>query len=299
RYQGGGGGGGGGGGYGGDRYNNYNGGGGGDRYGDDNGYGRAPPPEERRWEDVDDEEENYEDEGWLQRKTKKTQQDSVDTTRRALAKMREAEDSATSGLNTLNQQSEQLYNIEHRLNVAESHAKVSEAKASELKSLNRFFMMPTFGANKRTKNIEDRAKREMAEAEAREHERRARVQDVMERNAPSSSSGSSSPASGSRSRWGGGGGGSNNNNSNNNNGGSYKAYSTPEGLERDEREEEIDGNLDEMSAGLARLKMMGMAMSSEIESHNDHIRRIGDKSEDVRARIDKANKQVNQIMKKK
>jgi hypothetical protein len=57
------------------------------------------------WETVDQEEENYSDQGWLDRKTRKVQNDSVETTRRALAKMREAEESAGNSLSKLNQQS--------------------------------------------------------------------------------------------------------------------------------------------------------------------------------------------------
>ncbi|KAI9364996.1 hypothetical protein DFJ73DRAFT_956192 [Zopfochytrium polystomum] len=253
--------------------------GGGGGYGNTSGYGN-PPPQERRWEDVDDEEENYNDEGWLERKTKKTQQDSVDTTRRALAKLREAEDSATAGLTRLNQQSEQLHNIEHRLKVADSQAKVAEAKTGELKALNRFFMIPTFGAGKKAARIEQQAKREMAEKEEREQERKTRVQETL----------------GNNGRYGGGGGGGGYNGGG---GGRYgKSYTTPDGLERDEREVEIDNNLDQMSAGLAQLKMMGMAMDSEIKKQNEHIGVISATSEDVRPRIEKTNRVLNTVLKK-
>jgi hypothetical protein len=57
------------------------------------------------WETVDQEEENNSDQGWLDRKTRKVQNDSVETTRRVLAKVKEAEESAGNSLSKLNQQS--------------------------------------------------------------------------------------------------------------------------------------------------------------------------------------------------
>lgn len=257
------------GGYNNNPYNNQN-----------DGYGELPP-QERSWQNVDEEEENYNDEGWLQRKTKKVQDDSVNTTRQALSKLREAEDSASAGLTRLNQQSEQLYKVENKLNEAEGHAKMSEAKVKELKGLNRFFMLPTFGASKRTKAVEERTKREMAEAEAAEHERRANIEQVLE---------------GGRGSFGSQGNISNGRSVGYDSSSSLKSYSTPDGLFRDEKEVEIDNNLDELSAGLARLKTMGLTMNQEIETQNSHIRRIGDKSEDVRARVDKSNRDVQRMV---
>ncbi|KAJ3316278.1 hypothetical protein HDU76_001920 [Blyttiomyces sp. JEL0837] len=261
------------------------------------------------WETVDDEAENYEDEGWLARKTRKTQNDSVETTRRALAKMHEADDIASKSLGKLNSQSEQLYNIEHRLNVAHGHAKVSEAKASELRSLNRFFMLPTFTSKNKTKRIEDKMKREMDEAELKEQERKERMQEALQRGG-SGSSGyyGSEPDLHERSSSGSGGGMGWGRSSKGKESqpkdsvpsyGNYKSYSTPDGLERDELEEEIDNNLDQMSAGLQKLRMMGQLMNSELESQNSHIRRIGDKTTEVKETVDKVNKQVNRVMKKK
>jgi synaptosomal-associated protein 29 len=57
------------------------------------------------------------------------------------------------------------------------------------------------------------------------------------------------------------------------NGGSRSFYSTPEGLERDDLEDEIDGNLGQISSGLSRLKMMGLAMNEEMDSQQDQLKR--------------------------
>ncbi|KAJ3047305.1 Protein transport protein S9 plasma membrane t-SNARE, partial [Rhizoclosmatium hyalinum] len=233
------------------------------------------------WENVDQEEENHDDEGWLARKTRAVQNDSVNTTRRALQKAREADEIADRSLNKLNEQSEQLHRIEHRLDTADSHAKISEAKTAELKALNRWFFLPTFGASKKAKAQEDRLKEEMAEAERRDAERRENV-----RNGGGYYSGSSSArdlsmretgrdrsrnGNGRDHRGGGGGGGDGY--------GYSKSYSTPEGLDRDEMEDEIDNNLDEMSDMLRKLRMKGQIMGQEIESQTSHIRNINDKTD--------------------
>ncbi|KAJ3205580.1 hypothetical protein HDU82_005111 [Entophlyctis luteolus] len=252
------------------------------------------------WENVHEEDENYDDEGYLARRTRAVQNDSAETTRRALQKAREAEDLAGRSLNQLNQQSEQLHKIEHRLDMADGHAKISEAKATELKALNRWFFVPTFGASKKSKAAEDKFRAEMQEQEERDRMRRENV-----RNGGGYYTGSANDVGryDDGGRRGGGGayrddgasrrGG---NNSSRGNGGGYgKSYSTPDGLDRDELEEEIDGNLDEISDALHRLKMMGTTMGQEIDSQTTHIRQINDKTDMVRDRVDKVNRDISKI----
>ena len=151
-------------------------------------------------------------------------------------------------------------------------------------------MLPSWGAGKKTKKAEENLKREQEESKAKEDARRA---------AYSENGGSYYNVDSKNDR-------NNSNNQNNrynnnpNNGsftGNYKSYSTPDGVDRDELEEEIDNNLDEMSAGLYRLKMMGMAMNQEISGQTDHIRKITDRSDAVRDRIDRANANVKKVMK--
>ncbi|KAJ3095580.1 hypothetical protein HDU97_006783, partial [Phlyctochytrium planicorne] len=256
-----------------------------------NGYGSSGY---RGWENVDEEQENYDDEGWLQRKTKKTQMDSLESTRRALAKMEQSESVASSSLNKLNSQSEQLYSIESKLETAEHKAKISEAKTAELKSLNRFFMIPAFG-RKKAQKMEERYKQEEEEAAAREAERKGRVQEVLDSNgnygyhSKFDDDGRRKDGKGRRDdrdqpgdHW--------------NHG---KSYTTPEGLERDEVEEEIDQNLDQISSGLARLKMMGRTMNSELDHQSTHINRITDRTDSVRDRVDRVNDKVSKITRKK
>ncbi|KAJ3240162.1 Protein transport protein S9 plasma membrane t-SNARE [Chytriomyces hyalinus] len=255
-------------------------------------------PKYAGWENVHEEDENYDDEGYLARKTRATQNESRDTTRRALQKMYDAEEIGQKSLTQLNQQSEQLHRIEHRLDAADSHAKISEAKAGELKALNRWFFLPTFGASKKAAALEEKHKKEMAEAESRNEARKESA-----RNGGGYYSGRQGASSESDLSRGGRGGGDargargvgDSGNGRNGYGGGGKSYSTPDGLERDDLEEEIDNNLDEMSAGLARLRMMGQTMGSEIESQTSHIRQISDRTDQVRDRVDKVHRDISKF----
>jgi septal ring factor EnvC (AmiA/AmiB activator) len=157
-------------------------------------------------------------------------------------------------------------------------------------------MLPSF-SGKKTKKAEEKAKKEMEAAEERERERKARVNQVLEsrggnyydeqqayQNSSSSSSKSKKKDKNApHDPW----------------ADRSPAYSTPAGMERDDKEVEIDSNLDQISNGLSRLKMMGMTMNQEIETQNDHIRRIDDKTSTVKDRVDGLNRNLNKISGKK
>jgi hypothetical protein len=82
---------------------------------------------------------------FLQEETKRLQGKSVQSSRRALGRLNDATDMAADNLNRMNQQSEQLYKMEHTLEETKHTAKVNEQKVSALKSLNKFFLLPAFG----------------------------------------------------------------------------------------------------------------------------------------------------------
>ncbi|KAJ3204854.1 hypothetical protein HDU67_009253 [Dinochytrium kinnereticum] len=248
------------------------------------------------WENVDNETENYDDEGWLARKTKKTQNDSLESSRKALAKLQQSESVAASSLNKLNNQSEQLYKIENKLDTAENKSKISEAKASELRSLNRFFMIPAFGA-KRAKRLEEKYKSEEELAAQKEAERRERIQNVIDSGNGAYGHHQRFEEDGREKRE--GRPSKKNQKEQMDHWSHEKSYSTPEGLERDETEEEIDNNLDQISSGLARLRMMGRTMNSELDHQNGHINRIADKTDGVRDRVDRTTEKVTRMVKRK
>ncbi|KAI9011176.1 hypothetical protein BC832DRAFT_590421 [Gaertneriomyces semiglobifer] len=226
----------------------------------------------KSWETVDDEPEDYDNEEWLDRKTQKVQNDSLMSTRRALQRVMETEDVGRSNLEKLGMQGEQLYKVEGRLDVASSHVKVSDAKADHLKSLNRFFMLPSFGS-KKAKKKEEAARREKAELEARDLEReeedRARSRRLGRFEASDAQS-YKSPHKG--------------------------MYSTPDGIERDATEEELDNNLDQISSGLSRLKMMASTMGEELDSQTHQIKRIEGRAISTGETLDHTTGKINRIL---
>ncbi|KAJ3057255.1 Protein transport protein S9 plasma membrane t-SNARE [Rhizophlyctis rosea] len=225
------------------------------------------------WENVDDAPEDYEDSAWLEAKTKKVQNDSLSSTRRALQRLNETETVGQNNLTRLNQQSEQLYNIERRLDSADHHAKVSDAKADHLKNLNRFFLLPSWGGGKAKKREEAARRHEAEEDSKREKQREADLRASANRRAYQDSIGQRDHT---RSNG-------------------YGNYTTPEGLERDDTEQEIDRNLDQISSGLSRLKMMGHAMNAELEAQTPWTNRIMDKTSRTHERLDNTTKKINRI----
>ncbi|KAL2918653.1 SNAP receptor activity protein [Polyrhizophydium stewartii] len=236
----------------------------------------------RTWRD---DEEDWDSGEWLEHKTKQVQGESLSSTRRALQRLNETQATAESSVARLNQQSEQLHSIEQRLDRADSLAKVNDAKIDHLKSVNRFFMLPSFGKAKAKRREEELKKQAEGQGQSkavreREDEWQARTRrqeefraqyDASPRGPPprgDSASGAAGP-----SRY-------------------DRMYTTPQGLDRDATEEEIDSNLDEISGGLARLKMMGLGMNAELDSQTSQLRRIDERTESSRAHVDRLNRKM-------
>ena len=64
-------------------------------------------------------------------------------------------------------------------------------------------------------------------------------------------------------------------------------------------QQQLDSNLDEMSNGLARLKNLAIDLNQEIDTQNDLIDDITDKTEVVGGKITKQNKEINRMLTKK
>ncbi|KAI8916044.1 hypothetical protein EDD86DRAFT_197523 [Gorgonomyces haynaldii] len=226
-----------------------------------------------RWMD----DSRYNDTEFLDYETKRIQGESVHSSRRALSRLNETEQMASNSMNSLNQQSEQLYRMEKKLDETEIRAKANATKVDSLKSLNRFFMMPTFGAAKKAQNAQEKMEKELQEQRAnhkhskqresdweQRQERQRRYQDDMGRH-----------------------------------GGRSDMYTTPQGLERDEYEEEIDSNLNQLSSGLSRLKMMGQAMNDELDSQSSQLHRISDRTDTARDHVGRLNQKMTAFDKKR
>ncbi|TPX35962.1 hypothetical protein SmJEL517_g01682 [Synchytrium microbalum] len=216
-----------------------------------------------------DEQDDYED---LQVRTRDIQQESLSSTRRALMRVRETEVVAQSNLSKVSAQGEQLNHIERKLDLADQKAFEADAKTNELKKLNRPFFLPTWGAKSaRNENgIASRDAQRQDRDKARDEsnqQRNDRMQRVMDAQASMGPRGGSS-------------------------------YSTPAGVERDDTEEEIDVNLDQISGGLSRLKFMASAMNEEIDGQNGSFTRITTQADKVQARVDNTHKKVQKFLPK-
>jgi len=60
----------------------------------------------------------------------------------------------------------------------------------------------------------------------------------------------------------------------------------------------LDRNLDDMAAGLSRLKGLAQGLNAELNDHNDILDRVNDKSEGVQFKVEKQNKDMAKILKK-
>ena len=63
--------------------------------------------------------------------------------------------------------------------------------------------------------------------------------------------------------------------------------------------QQLDRNLDEMCDSLSRLKGLAIDLNGEIDSQNDLIDQITDKTEDVDIKIGKQNQQMFKLLGKK
>ncbi|KAI8823958.1 uncharacterized protein EV422DRAFT_518455 [Fimicolochytrium jonesii] len=225
----------------------------------------------RSWETVNDEPEDYDNEGWLTRKTQKVQNDSLMSTRRTVARIAEADTLAQSNMARLGSQEEQLMKVNTRMESAGQYAKVADAKTDHLKSLNRMFFMPTFGSKKAKKREEKYA----AAASAYASSPAAEEEDA----APEPSRGYGRYADESYGR--------------SNNG--QRSYSTPANIERDATEEEIDSNIDQISAGLGRLKMMSQAMNESLGKQTGLINKISERTDYTRDHLRNTTRKIENI----
>lgn len=168
--------------------------------------------------------------------------------------------------------------MEHRLDEASSNANNVDAKVDHLKSLNKAFFLPTFGAKKAARKEEEFRRQQEEKNYGNSKESRQREKQWNGRNERLARNDERIHQAGQ---------------------GQRSFYSTPDGLGRDQDEEEIDSNLGQISSGLSRLKMMGQAMSEELDSHGDQMQRINERTDFTRQKVDKLNGKVDQIVDKK
>ncbi|KAI9825765.1 MAG: Protein transport protein S9 plasma membrane t-SNARE [Phylliscum demangeonii] len=220
-------------------------------------------------------EEEDEDVAATKQQMAQMKREDVASTRNALRMAAQAEDSGRATLERLAAQGERIHNTEKNLDLATNQNRVAEARAKELKTLNRS-MFAVHVANPFTKaqrgRVRDediigkhRAERDQrAATRAAGYEARSRMDDVRKElggpPAASAASAGANAASGlaARARF------------------QFEADS-----EDDEMEKEIDGNLTAMARATGRLNALARATGQEVDEQNRRIETIIEKSDRV------------------
>ncbi|KAF8456262.1 hypothetical protein BGX38DRAFT_1061674, partial [Terfezia claveryi] len=214
------------------------------------GYG-APPPTERR-EGLSPEEEEEEDVDAVKQQIRFTKQESVNSTRRALAAAAAAEETGRNTLGRLGTQGEMLTNTKKNLDLANNQNKKAAETTRELQTLNRSMfavhVSNPFNSSKRAQSKEDKIIEEhRLEMEQRErvrqagYEGRKNVNDGLARGGYGGY-GNSAMSGAERAKY------------------QFEADESD-----DEKEKEIEHNLDQIGNVVGRLKTLGQAMNKEVD----------------------------------
>ncbi|KAI6007387.1 hypothetical protein EDD15DRAFT_52568 [Pisolithus albus] len=224
-------------------------------------------------------EENDEDVEGIKQQTRFLKQESVNSTRNALRLAREAEETARGTLTRLGDQSEKLANTERHLDVAKGHTLRAEDQIDELKQLNKSIFRPVITWNKDAKRAaqeakvmqrydDERCEREKAMTDIRETQDRLGRAITCGQHDKDGVSGT----------------------------GDYRTrtpgqlaakkeqrmrYQFEAAASDDEVEDELDGNLDEISDVAKRLKALGTTMGQELDAQNQRLDVIGKKATEL------------------
>ncbi|KAJ1497636.1 hypothetical protein HMI55_005380 [Coelomomyces lativittatus] len=183
----------------------------------------------------------------------------------------------------LDEQSEKLNRVEAKMTQAEYHAHAAENKTQELQKLSKNFVVSTFSVS----NPFTKSKRKQ-----KEFEKKMEMERAMESISSSTSPSTSAPSSY-----------SSHSDSKHHNSSSSKSVMRTRDFRLDdekdcEKETEIDRNLSEISDGLSRLKLMGLAMTESIEQSSSVISRIDTRTEVVHDRVRRTDEKLQRLAKK-
>ncbi|KAH9064187.1 protein transporter SEC9 [Lactarius vividus] len=236
-------------------------------------------------------EENEEDVEGIKQQTRFIKQDSVNSTRNALRMAREAEETARSTINRLGGQSEKLASTERHLDVAKGHSQRADDRTDELKQLNRSIFRPVITFNKDAKRAAQEAKVLQRYEEEREEREKAMgdIRETQNRLGQASTYGSREEEIGA---------------------GENRRRIAQQSLQKEQRkryqfeatasddelEDELDGNLDEISDVAKRLKALGTAMGQELDHQNNRIERIEEKTVNLDNRVFRNTEKVRPSM---
>ena len=188
--------------------------------------------------------------------------------------------------------SEKLANTERHLDVSKGHTLRAEDKTDELKQLNRSIFRPVITFNKDAKRAAQEAKvLQRYDDEREEHEKAmSDIRETQDRLGKASAYGRrdaddegvvgryrSEAQLNARKEQ-------------------RKRFQFDANASDDDMEDEIDGNLDEISDMAKRLKALGSAMGGELDRQNERIGRITDKTDNLDRGIFRNTKKVSLIL---
>ncbi|RGB26813.1 hypothetical protein C1646_769953 [Rhizophagus diaphanus] len=199
----------------------------------------------------------------------RVKQESVNSTLKSLQMIEQAERAGQNTLNKLGEQTHRINYTERQLDLADAHAERASEQANKLKKVNGSM----FGfdvSNPFTKG--KREAKELARVQAMQEEQRASRENMRVGNWESQQRINSALKQGQNSS-------------------SYRPGKSSqehrgrfqfEADDEDNRmEDQLDNNLDQISAGLTRLNGMAIATGQEIRSQNETLDRVSAKTKDV------------------
>ncbi|CAO3589835.1 unnamed protein product [Absidia cylindrospora] len=205
----------------------------------------------------------------------KVDMESLQSTRNALQKITEAEQSAAQSMNQLGTQSTQIANVNRNIDLAKAHSDRASSQADELKQLNRSIFIPVV-KNPFNKNARHRREIERLQADQSEHmnerddirkfehDSNARIDQANRRNDHVSSNHGYRRGRSEADR---------------------RRYQFEADEEDDAVEDEIDQNLDLLGGATSRLKNMAMTMNEELDSQNKHLGKLNKKVDPISQKL--------------
>ncbi|KAF7722256.1 Protein transport protein S9 plasma membrane t-SNARE [Apophysomyces ossiformis] len=200
----------------------------------------------------------------LKQQIRNVKNDTLQSTRNALQKIHETEQTASNTMTMLGQQSTQIANVDRNLDLSKAYSDRAASQASELKQLNRSIFIPV------VKNPFTKGSRERKELEARrqdhanhlqerdeirqfEYESQARIETAQRQNERINANSGYRRGRSEADR---------------------RKYQFEEDEEDDAIEDEIDQNLDLLGDATARLKNMALTMNAELDTQNKRLDKV-------------------------
>jgi len=229
------------------------------------GYGRPTGYADDKDRVLTAEEEEEEDVDAVKQQIRFTKQESVSSTRNALRIAAQAEETGRTTLARLGEQGERLHNTEKNLDMATSHNRVADEKARELKTLNRSMFAVHVANPLKSKSRAEADERRILERHDSERSERERTRQARYQ----SREGVEKALSGGEGMGAGRGGKVSL--------AERSKYQFEADESDDEKEREIEGNLDALAGITGRLKGLAAATGQEVDRQNVQIANISKK----------------------